>query len=555
MTRHLPGHPSIAANERGDGERTAGGLPTPADGPVGDLYGGRHLTKGVLWTLASTGLPLAASLFAFPFLVDSLGIERFGVLTLVWLIVGYFGLVELGIGAALTKIIAEKRALGEVDGIASLTWSALVLLAVLGVAGTGLVAGLAPWLVHDVLTIARPLQAEALRTFFLVSLSLPVLTAGAAFNGMLAAYQRFGLISAVEMPIGLMNLLGPVAVLLFVDSLPLAAVSVVLAQFFGLIVSYQICIRVEPALSRPGRLSIGTLKPLLRLGGWMTVTRIVGPLMVYFDRFLIGAFISISAVGYYSTAYGLVTRMWIVPAALARVLLPTLSSLLAQESARAGALAGTGVKAIFLSLFPACLVVIVFAFEGLDLWLGAEFAVHGGPVLQWLCIGVLINSLAHIPFVLLQSAGRPDLTAKLHLCELIPYLLLLLVLVESHGITGAAIAWTIRVIVDTIVLFFLGGRLVPGTVGPVMRAMGAVAAGIFAIGLCLLLSGLWIKVAVVGLVLIAYPVVAWVLVLDRGERSYFREMLGGRRSNDAMPGAAMSGGPDADSRAKADPQS
>ncbi len=80
---------------------------------------------------------------------------------------------------------------------------------------------------------------------------------------------------------------------------------------------------------------------------------------------------------------------------------------------------------VFLVLFPVVLLTIVLAHAGLRLWLGADFAQHSFRVLQWLAVGVFINSLAQIPFALVQGAGRPDLTAKLHLIELPLYLLAL----------------------------------------------------------------------------------------------------------------------------------
>ena len=117
------------------------------------------------------------------------------------------------------------------------------------------------------------------------------------------------------------------------------------------------------------------------------------------------------------------------------------------------------VKYLFLILFPAILVTVGLAQNGLTLWLGAEFAQHSARVLQWLAVGVFINSLAQAPFALVQGAGRPDLTAKLHLIELPCYLLALWWLIGARGIEGAAIAWTGRVIVDAAVLAGLSHRL------------------------------------------------------------------------------------------------
>jgi O-antigen/teichoic acid export membrane protein len=82
-------------------------------------------------------------------------------------------------------------------------------------------------------------------------------------------------------------------------------------------------------------------------------------------------------------------------------------------------------------------------------------------VLQWLTLGVFINSLAQIAFALVQGAGRPDLTAKLHLIELPFYLLAIWWLIGSYGIKGAAMAWVIRIGVDAIFLFGMAHRFLP----------------------------------------------------------------------------------------------
>ena len=79
--------------------------------------------------------------------------------------------------------------------------------------------------------------------------------------------------------------------------------------------------------------------------------------------------------------------------------------------------------------------------------------------MQWLTVGVLLNGLAQIPFALVQGRGRPDLTAKLHLAEAPFYLLAVWWLIQHFGIEGAAIAWTLRVAVDTAVLFAMSRRM------------------------------------------------------------------------------------------------
>jgi O-antigen/teichoic acid export membrane protein len=71
---------------------------------------------------------------------------------------------------------------------------------------------------------------------------------------------------------------------------------------------------------------------------------------------------------------------------------------------------------------------------------------------------MLMNAMAFVPMVLIQGAGRADISAKLHVVELPLYLAVLWVLVAWYGVVGAAIAWCLRVSTDCVAHFWLSGR-------------------------------------------------------------------------------------------------
>jgi O-antigen/teichoic acid export membrane protein len=183
--------------------------------------------------------------------------------------------------------------------------------------------------------------------------------------------------------------------------------------------------------------------------------------MVILDRFVIAALLSVAAVAYYATPFDLLAKLWLVPAALLGVMFPAFSMTFVQDRSRTAVLYGRSVKLLLLILFPVILFIIVMAKNGLRVWLGPEFAEHSTRVLQWLAAGMFINCLAQVPFALVQGVGRPDLTAKLHLIELPGYLLALWWLSRTHGIEGAAIAWTARVFIDAFALFAMSKRFLP----------------------------------------------------------------------------------------------
>jgi len=489
---------------------------------------GHLLARNTIWNMTGMGTPLLAALFSIPILVATLGAERFGILTLAWMVIGYFSLFDLGLGRALTKLVAEKLGAGQEQAIPPLVWAAMSLMLVLGLTGTLVVILISPWLTQSALKIPHALQEETLRSFYLLALSIPVVISTAGLRGILEAQQRFGMVNALRIPMGLLTFLGPLLVLPFSRSL--VAITAVLVAFrvVAWLAHLLLCFKVMPTLRTNVSIRRQDIRPLLHLGGWMTVTNIVGPLMVYLDRFLIGSLVSMAAVAYYVTPYEVVTKFLLIPGALVAVLFPAFSASLASDQKHAAGLYQRGMKYTFLVLFPLILVTITFAHEGLGLWLNDEFATNGTKVLQWLAVGVFVNSLAQIPFAFIQGAGRPDVTAKLHLIELPFYMLAIWWLLHTWGIVGAAIAWATRAAIDVIALFIVAEQLVPAVSGTLKRnAMIMIATLlIFAVGG--ILTGLGIKISFLVVTLLTFTAATWFLFLSQQERLVINAALHGK---------------------------
>jgi len=289
-------------------------------------------------------------------------------------------------------------------------------------------------------------------------------------------------------------------------------------------VFFVLCLRVLPALRHSITFARSAIRPLFVFGSWMTVSNVVSPLMTTLDRFIVGALISADAVAYYATPYDVTSKMQVIPIALVSVLFPTFSAEVSQDRARVTQIFGRGVKHIFLALFPVTLILIALGHDGLRLWLGSEFARHSAPVLQILAIGILINCVAFVPFALIQGAGRPDLTAKLHLAELPLYLLGIWVLTKLYGIEGAALASLGRFALDTVVLFVIAWRLLRFHV-PVKLLLGAGAAIAFMFGVGTVVATPVVRISAVLLVLVVFALIAWHRLLMPDERAIIRRWL------------------------------
>jgi len=432
---------------------------TITDGADVTLIGSRLLAKNAVWNLIGQGAPMLVAIFAIPLLIEALGAERFSILTLLWVVVGYFSLFDIGLGRALTKLVAENIGKGQVQEIPCLIWTAIALMGGLGVAGTALFIFTTPWLAESILKIPTLFQHEIRITLYILALSLPIVISTTGLRGVLEAYQRFDLINIVHMPMGFFTFLAPLLVLPFSQSLVPLVTVLVGGRTVAWVVYLVLCCRVVPALQRDIHFQRSMVRPLISFGGWLTVSNIVGPLLLYMDRFFIATVVSLASVAYYTTPYEVIIKLLIIPSAVLGVMFPVFTSSFVQNTSHVKQLYHQTIKYIFLIMFPIVLFIYFFAERGLSLWINEDFAHNSFFVAQLLTIGVFINSFGHISQSLVQASGRPDLSAKLHLVELPLYLTYLSWLLSKYGINGAAYAWIIRVTISTLVLTFLANRL------------------------------------------------------------------------------------------------
>jgi len=419
----------------------------------------KRVVRNILWNFAGNALPLIAGVLSFPFLLDGLGTDRFGLLMLAWVLVGYFGLFDFGLSRAVTHMVAHQLSAGDAKAASGIAATALRLMWVLGMVAAAMVLLFAAWLPKGVLEIPKDIQQETVASFCTLALSVPFVIHTAGLRGLLEAQHAFRAASLIRMLLGVGTFVGPlIGVSLGGGLVSVMGILVVVrvAGWFLHKCAVDQCIQVSLG---EGMFSRHWLRPLLTYGGWLTVTNIVGPLMVYLDRFVVGATLSVTAVTYYSVPYEVVTRVWVISAAITGVLFPLFSASWGADQAKGAHYMRKGALYVTMALFPICAFLAYLAPEIFNLWLGSEFADKSTTIFRWLTAGVLIGGVAQVFFALVQGAGRSDWTGKLHLAEAIPYWLLLLLMLHQYGVVGAAVAWFVRTAVDAIVLIWLASKL------------------------------------------------------------------------------------------------
>ena len=98
---------------------------TPQPAAAGTLrIGGRLLARNTVINLIGRIVPLLIGVAAMPYVIRRLEPDRLGLLSLAWMVVGYFALFNLGIGPATTKYVAELLGKGEIEKLPELVWAA-----------------------------------------------------------------------------------------------------------------------------------------------------------------------------------------------------------------------------------------------------------------------------------------------------------------------------------------------------------------------------------------------------------------------------------------------
>jgi O-antigen/teichoic acid export membrane protein len=407
------------------------------------------------WNLCALVVPLMVGIFTIPLLINKLGIDRFGFLSLMWTIVGYFGLFDLGIGRALTQQLATGIGRNDAHTQRTIVWTGLILMTAVGA-----LIGFCISLIASFTFIFNEYDAltkDMIKSGVTMGLGSIVVISSSGLRGVLEAYAKFKVVNVVRLLLGVWSFGAPaVMVCLGTKSLYLIAICLVIGRIIGALVSYLFVNAVLEGVGRPAY-SRTYARELLRFGSWVSVASLISPFMASLDRFLVGFFVGAAGVAYYSTPQDMILKVLFVPISISTVLLPRLSRL--QEPNDSAVQKDVGLliaRSLVLALLVVGLVagtVALLAPELLAMWIGKEFSRYSALSLQIMALGVVLNTVGIVVQSAIYASGRSREVAILQLIELPLYFIGQCIFVYLFGLTGAACAWTIRIAFDSLIMW------------------------------------------------------------------------------------------------------
>lgn len=486
----------------------------------------KSIAYNSFYNILGYGIPLLLALLLIPVLLNNLGTDKFGVLNLAWIVIGYFGFFDLGIGRALTKIISEKIGIDQVDDIPAFFWTSFFMMLLFSTIVSVSLFLFSEKLIFSFFKIPVEIQLETIKAFYLLIISIPIVTTTAGIRGLLEAYQRFDIINLIRVILGVSSFLLPVLVLLFTNDLYWIIFSLVITRIIVWFLYLASAFKLNPNLKSVLKFQTSLIKPIFRLSGWMTLSNITVPIIVYLDRILIASLISAAAVAYYATPYEVITKLLIVPSALTAVLFPTFAANYIKDRSATVKLSEKAMKYIGLTLFPIISLVVVFSFDLLNIWLGKDFAKNSYLILQFLSIGILFNSIAYIPFSLIEGIGRPDITAKLQLIELPFYILFMWLAIRNSGIYGAAFVYMLRMFIDCLLMIYFSKK-VTGSLLELRfsKKLFYLFLLLFLFSLSVIVNMFLIKIFLTIVMLLLFVYLTWKFFLDTEDKLLIKSKL------------------------------
>ena len=413
------------------------------------------IRNNYILNLAGSVIPVGISLITIPIYLRLIGESRYGILTIFWLILGYMGLFDIGLGrAAAQRIAALKNDMGNRREQAF--WTALTMSCAMGI-----MASLIAWVACNYSSVSifkytDITQNEIDVVLIYLIVALPMVTLSSVLVGALQGQEAFLELNAVSV----------------FGSIIFQILPIISATFFGRDLRFVLPAALFAKITTMGllfyfsklrivrgdkiELNIDEAKKMIQFGGWVTVTSIIGPLMVALDRLIIGTIWGAKAVTYYTIPFQLAERSTLISNSLSSALFPKFTNLSKKDVV---ALAVDAQKLLILIMTPLIILGIYMVNPFLEWWIGIDFSKNVGDVGIILLMGFWINSLAIIPYSQLQGGGRPDLVAKCHMAELLPYCVFLYWMLNAFGLIGAAIVFSIRALIDFALLSYFTSTL------------------------------------------------------------------------------------------------
>jgi O-antigen/teichoic acid export membrane protein len=394
-----------------------------------------------------------------PFLVYMLGVENFGLWAVLSSVVGYFSVLDFGLGGGLVRFFTGFCERDERVAAKQVFWFALLFYACFALVLAPLVYFLAP-LVVGVLRLSQANVPIAILLFRLIFVQLVLLLVAGVFGALIVALHRMDLTSGIDFVAAVFyaaltvtlvklqfGLLGLVYAGFAQFALTIALQSVVVHRLFGSL--WYNPLRVPPSLARK----------LLSFGSWMQISSIATILTVEANRFILGAFVGVASVAYYEVGNKLAMLGRTLPLTFVGALMPAASALDARdERVRLDELYVRATRYLAFATFLLAGFIVGASDRLVQVWMGRSFP-YAGLVAVVLVTTYAVNNLTGVGTTIVRAIGEPRYETYYAVVGAALTLVLCLTLTPHYGLVGLISATAFGTLVSSLYFMWLFHRI------------------------------------------------------------------------------------------------
>ena len=403
------------------------------------------------WIAMAVGM--VVPLFLMPIVIRNLGAVAYGV----WLVsvsaVSYLGLLDLGLRSAVIRYVSKADAQGNTVEARKAIGAALwfrILIALGAVVLSFILAAVFP----HVFKVPNGLERPAQITVLMCAIAVAVTLVSGVFGAVLSAIHRFDILSSVTVSQTTVKAIGVIMILKSGHGLISLAYWELAVTLLAGLATWGAAVRVFPTCRfKLGRPDMQTLKMIWSYSFTTFIIVIAVQVVFNTDNLVVGAFVSVGAVAFYSFGGSLVAYSRQIVSAVATTFIPMASNL--EASGKSEELQQLLVKGTQATLGLALPVSLALFFRGktfLELWIGHKYSDVAGTVLQILMIsqffGVANTTAGQIAF----GIGKHKSVANWAIVEAALNLSLSIVLAKTVGLYG--VAWGTSIATTIIHLMF-----------------------------------------------------------------------------------------------------
>lgn len=491
------------------------------------------LLRNSLWNMSGAALPAITALATVPLLIGALGVEGYGIVTLIAAVIGYFAVLDVNFSAGAIKYLAESHTSNDRQRFAETFWFGAMFYGALGLAGATIVYFAADLFLLRFFDVSSAAQSETELAFKIAALGFLLTQLQNYLLVVPQALQRYDRSAKSEAFFGVfVNVASVVAAMAGGGIIGVTVVRIAISAMNVLYLSWLIRqFDIELGFRMPGRV---TRQALVSFSAYAYLSKIASTLHEHGDKLIVGALAGPVAVTFYSVPATLASRILGLTYRLSSVIYPRASSLAASQQIHELKPVYLGAMRYITYINLVALGVIILAGDTfLHKWVGESFVEKGYIVLVLMTLALLVDSFTNIPSLVNDALGHPKVTGKFALARGIIGIALVYVGTLTWGIVGAAAAHLLSsILMTTAFLLYVHGRTVPIPFQETLtQGFGrSLAVGILILGVLFPLKSLFPAgvlgaVAIVSTAIFALFLAGLMFIIGVNERTALRSMV------------------------------